>query len=452
MTDAPTTTGKGKKFFDRADQVSETGNWDFAIEMYLEGIRREPEELERGHKALRKAALNRKAQGGKPVGMLDAIKLRPTKDPVESLVNASHLLAKEPGNVTHMVAVMKAAQQAELPEVTRWIGEIILEAERQAKKPNKRVLVVAAESFGAIEEYSLATQAADMAAKIDPNDNKVAQMAKDFSTMATIKQGKYDKDGKFTESVKDMDKQLELSQRDQMVQSRDFIEQEIERARADYEDRPEKPGLVDGLVDALLKVEEEAYENQAIDVLKKAYADTKAYRFKSRMDDILIRQKRRRYNELRNEGRKEEATEQAKDLLAFELRVFADRAANYPTDLSIKFELGRRQLTAGQIDEAIASLQQAQRDPKRRIQALTYLGQAFSRKGWHREAVETYERALEHEPGEARAKDLHYYLGLELKEMDEIDKALDHFSEVAQLDYNYRDVRDQIEELRKKQG
>ena len=44
--------GKGQAFFDRADQVAETGNWDFAIEMYLQGIEREPDNIERGHEFL----------------------------------------------------------------------------------------------------------------------------------------------------------------------------------------------------------------------------------------------------------------------------------------------------------------------------------------------------------------------------------------------------------------
>ena len=54
-------TGKGKAFFDRGDQVAETGNWDFAIQMYLEGIRREPGNIARGHQPLRQVSLKRKA-------------------------------------------------------------------------------------------------------------------------------------------------------------------------------------------------------------------------------------------------------------------------------------------------------------------------------------------------------------------------------------------------------
>jgi len=106
------TKGKGKAFFDRADQVAETGNWDFAIEMYVEGIKREPDNLDRGHKPLREVSMKRVAQGGKKPGIMEALKHRPGKDPIVNMTNAEYLLAKEPGNVQHMVAVLKAAQAA----------------------------------------------------------------------------------------------------------------------------------------------------------------------------------------------------------------------------------------------------------------------------------------------------------------------------------------------------
>ena len=102
--------GKGKAFFDRADQVADTGNWDFAIEMYIEGLKREPGNLDRGHKPLRETAMKRKAQGGKGPGMMEGLKRRPGKDLTENVANAAYLLAKEPGSVAYMEQLMAAAQ------------------------------------------------------------------------------------------------------------------------------------------------------------------------------------------------------------------------------------------------------------------------------------------------------------------------------------------------------
>ena len=43
--DPSPSAGKGKAFFDRAEEVADTGSWDFAIELYLEGIQFQPQTI-----------------------------------------------------------------------------------------------------------------------------------------------------------------------------------------------------------------------------------------------------------------------------------------------------------------------------------------------------------------------------------------------------------------------
>jgi len=441
-------SGKGKAFFDRADQVAETGNWDFAIEMYLEGIRREPNNIERGHQPLREVSLKRKVQGGKPAGMMESLKRRPGKDPVENLANAEYLLAKDPGSRSHMIQVLKAAQALQEVELIAWIAKILLEAQRQGK-PHLGTLLLLTQSFHDIEEYASAIAACEMARQLAPKDPKLSESLNELSAKYTIKKGKYDQEGDFTRSVKDLETQKELIQKDAMVKGKDFLRRQIEIARESYLQTPDEPGKINALVDALLKTQDEGDENEAIDVLTKAHKELGAYQFKVRIGDIRIAQMTRRYRKLMEAGDKDAAMEQAKKQLAFELAEYADRAANYPTDLSVKFELGKRQFLAGKYDDAIGSLQQAQRDPRRHVLALNYLGQAFARKKWYREAAETYERALQAEMPEERKKDIYYNLGETYEKMGEPAKARDMFSELAQLDFNYRDVSDRLDRLRK---
>ena len=104
-----TIQGKARRFLTAAIRWAETGNWDFAIQMYLDGVRREPGNIERGHAPLRDVSLKRKMQGGKPAGFMEAMKHKGGKNPAETLANAEFLLAKDPGNVSHMVAVLKSA-------------------------------------------------------------------------------------------------------------------------------------------------------------------------------------------------------------------------------------------------------------------------------------------------------------------------------------------------------
>jgi tetratricopeptide (TPR) repeat protein len=451
-TQASPTPGKGKAFFDRADQVGETGNWDFATELYIEGIRREPGNLERGYKPLRDVSLKRKAKGGKGAGMFEQLKRRPSKDPTESLVNALHLLAKEPGSVAFMEQVLQAAVKLSLAEVVKWVCDVLLETQRQAGKPNKRVLHVITQAYHDIEEFTLAIQACEMGLKMSPDDARLQDTMRNLSAKETIKKGKYGQEGDFTKGVKDLDRQQELIQKDSLLQSNDFLVQQINKSRGEYEASPTVVGKVNAFVDALLKIEDEGYENEAVGVLEKAHKDMGAYQFKMRVGDVKIRQMTRRYRALVERGEKQAAAQHRLEQLKFELEEFTDRAANYPTDLAIKFELGRRQYLAGKLDDAISSLQQAQRDPRRHVHALSILGQAFAKKGWLREATETYERALQSEVPEERAKELRYFLGDVLEKMGEFTRAQEQFSRVAQLDYNYRDVRDRMDEIRKKIG
>ena len=57
---------RAKKVFERARAVAETGQYDYAIELFLQGLGYDPDDPD-VHKELRKISLTRKATGGKPL-------------------------------------------------------------------------------------------------------------------------------------------------------------------------------------------------------------------------------------------------------------------------------------------------------------------------------------------------------------------------------------------------
>ena len=67
---------KAMAFFDRAEEVAATDNFDYAIEMYLDGLATWPTALEEGHKPLRDIALRRQAAGVKKSGFGDKSKFK----------------------------------------------------------------------------------------------------------------------------------------------------------------------------------------------------------------------------------------------------------------------------------------------------------------------------------------------------------------------------------------
>lgn len=441
---------KASVFFDRADEVAGTGNWDFAIELYCEGLRLDPDEMQRGILKLRDVSLKRKMQGGKPAGMGDRRKHKPGKDPAGNLANAAYLLAKDPGSEALMEVFLKAAAALGNPEVIRWIGEIMLESQKHAKKANRRLCTVITDAMAGAKHYDLAIQACNLARSVAPDDPDLEARLSQLGAEYTLQKGKYGVEGDFTKGVKDLDGQKELIQKDMLVKDENYLKQQIAKTQQEYLDNPTVPGKINRYVDALLKFEDESYENQAVDVLRKAFQDTKAYQFKMRIGDVKIRQMSRRYRKRKDAGDTEGATQAAREQLAFEVEEYRERAGNYPTDLSLKYELGRRLFLAGRYDDAIGFLQQAQRDPRRFVAVMNYLGQAFMRKEWWQEAIDTFEKVLGGDITEDRSKDIRYNLGQCYEQLKKYEKAQEQFSHLAQIDFNYKDVRSRLETLRKR--
>src|SRR5277367_1915063 len=104
---------KGKAFFDRAKTVTVTGNYDYAIDMYIEGLNREPFNLEE-HKNLREVGFRRKVSGGKaPGGLLGVKTPYKGKTPKEAMLNGEYILAKDVGNIPAMLQIFRNAVAGE---------------------------------------------------------------------------------------------------------------------------------------------------------------------------------------------------------------------------------------------------------------------------------------------------------------------------------------------------
>lgn len=103
--------------------LAHAGNFDEAIETCLMAIEEAPGDLAL-HQALREIALQRKAAGGKPLGMLTRWRHRRQKDPLRELIVATRLLAFDPGNRGHLARVCAAAERLALADITSWLADI----------------------------------------------------------------------------------------------------------------------------------------------------------------------------------------------------------------------------------------------------------------------------------------------------------------------------------------
>jgi tetratricopeptide (TPR) repeat protein len=131
-----------------------------------------------------------------------------------------------------------------------------------------------------------------------------------------------------------------------------------------------------------------------------------------------------------------------KEINTRELELHRRKADRYPTEMAHRFELGVRLLRAGQTDEAIRELQAARSDPRHFWRSLLYLGYCFKNRNNWRLARRNFEEALQNLPPseEATRKEILFLLAQGAAEAGELAVAVDMGSELANLDFTYRDI------------
>jgi tetratricopeptide (TPR) repeat protein len=149
----------------------------------------------------------------------------------------------------------------------------------------------------------------------------------------------------------------------------------------------------------------------------------------------------------------EEAAELAKRMAAqgnqVELEIYAARSARDPNNLLLQFELGMRFKRAGKYREAIQAFQAAREDVRHRAETQLQLGESFQHIRQFKLALSSYEAAIEAaDTMQPEVKKLALYrAGVLSAEFKDVDRAEKYLTELAAIDFGYRDVADRLDKL-----
>lgn len=450
---------KASVFFQRAAKLARGNNFDYAIDMYLEGLRRAPDDVENGHKPLRQLALARQVKGGKKPSMMEKVKRLRAKEPLEKLINASYLFAKDPDNLSYAESILKAATEGGYNNTAFWIADQIFRANNSADKPSANTYILLKDAYSAIERWDRALAACQKAVQLKPNDGELADEAKQLSAQLTVSKGKYDQEGDFRKSVNDLEKQQKiLAEEGRVARSEQDRESEVEAARRKLKEEPDVPQRVFDLANALISIGENKYDKEAIELLNKYYKDKKDFSFKQKANEIKISNTKRKIRKVKeqlendpdNSKAKESLEKLRKYLKNVELEHYRRCVENYPTDVQYKYEYGVRLLEDGKYDDAIPLFQRAQKDPRTRIAAMSKMGLCFYRKEWYQDAIDIFNQAIESYEvnDDSTAKELRYNLARACEAEGRTEEALETYRKLAQLDFGYKDVRKRVDQLR----
>jgi len=456
-----TDLAKAKVFFEKARKVAETENYDYAIEMYLDGLRCAPEALQQGHLPLCELALQRKGKGGKKPTMVERVKHLRGKTPLEQMLNAEYLFARDPDHLPYAEAMLKAAVAGGYTKTAQWLANLIFQTNNVFEKPSVQTYILLKDCYLDLGQLDKALAACQRARKLKPDDADLAEECKNISAELTMSSGKYDGEGDFRQSIKDGEAQAKLYSQDRVVKTEDYRISAVEDARKKLAQNPNLPKNIFELAEALSDLQNDEAENQAIGLLENTYKTKNDFTFKRRAGLLRIKQFKRKIRQVQavlnaqpdNVQAKAIVEELTAQLSNFELQHYQLCVQNYPTDLQPKYEYGVRLLRNKQYNEAIPILQEAQKDPRRKIAALDKVGYCFFMKGWFTDAIDVFTQAIDFYviKDDNIAKELRYNLARAYEENGNTEKALEMYRKIAQLDFAYKDASQRVDKLRNKQ-
>ncbi len=455
---------KAAKWFERARELGDKRQFDYAVEYYVNGLEFWPDAVEEACKPLHGCAVARRQTGGKKPGLKDTMRRSMNdKNAKQALLNSLWLFGHDPDNMGFIGGVAKSACRLRAEDAGMWAAGVLLRAFDSSSKVNAKqfqTIVRLLEELGdraavrdeatfAANAFQTGVEALNLWRRRIPRDDSVEKAVKDLSTKLTILKGKYEKGESYRESIRDADEQVDLHDQQRSMQSDDRVDSLIAKADSAYRQSPDSAEALKHFVDLLCRRERDDEETRAIGILLSQYKLTENYRWKLLADDIRMKQLGRRTRELIKQGDQAAVKEQQITQLRFELGVFKERLERYPTDLRVRFEYGIRNFRAGRFDEAIPMFQSARADPRNRAACGMFLGRCFFHKNYHAQAVTALQDAIDdHEfPDDDLGKSMRYWLARAQEASGDSEGARKTYGSILQMDYNYGDVRVRLDQL-----
>jgi hypothetical protein len=451
---------KAERFFSVARNRHEVGSFDYAVNMWLQGLKFNPNNLDAVKGFFASASGHINATGAKaPAKDLDAAVSGRT--PVHKYLANLLGWGFDQLNAEKAAAAGVSAADLGLREVALYLVQNATKLALRAERPRKSSLVKLMEAAEKIDDFATALVAGDAAAKMDISDGKLAAHVKNLAAQSTMSKGNYDKTGEqggFRSNIRNMDQQRQLEEGDRITKSGSVLDRLVSDARKALEAAPgDRPSIVK-LGKALEERGTPADEEEAHALYLKTFAETQEFRFRAEAGKIRMKQGMRRLKQLDAQVKanpsdldaKQAFLEAEKAQTILETAEFESLVAAYPTNLEMKYQLGLRYLAAGRQTDAIGQLQQAKNDGKLKHKVNLKLGLAFIAIDWVDEAVETLRGGVAEypDPNDDTGMDLRYeltkalfkkaQLSRDLASAEEADKLA---SAIAMQNIAYKDIR-----------
>ena len=286
----------------------------------------------------------------------------------------------------------------------------------------------------------------ESALKVDPRDQESLKARKDLAAEGALRSTGIDKAGSSRDLIKDKEQQRQLERQERLQLSAEEIEAELTEIEGKLQEKPDDRKLLrrgsklremaKDLAGALDLAEQLQRLDPADGEIQELVGDLRI-----RLQEQMV-QKAERSGDAAAAGRARTALAQ---LRVGEARRRVDRN---PSDLAARFDLGNGLLATGEVDAAIAELQQAVKDPRKKTESQFALGRAFQQKNLPELALGQFDKAMQSAGSGLLAKEALYEMGAICAAMGKREDALRHYTRILEQDIGFRDVATKVAELK----
>ncbi len=445
-----------RTLYTKAQEAVQRENADYAIDLYQQVLVKEPGFYE-GRKALRAEQFKKAgAKGGFFKKMLSGAGSSPQvakaqviirSNPAGAMAIGEQILTTDPNSSAGHKIIVDAAKALELPRTA------LLSYDTLVKNSPKDVnlAIEFAHACGEAGEPKKGERLLIELQRDNPTNGELNQALKDMSARTTLTEGGYNAleggKGSYRDILKNKSEAVLLEQEKRTVKNEDVNDKLIREYETRLQSEPNNLKLIRSLAE--IYTEKKQYD-KAFELydrvknsemgndpsLEQAIARTRVRQFDFQIEQV-------------NPFAPDHAQQVEKlktDRLNFQVEDCQKRVEKYPTDLTIRFEMGVLYFQIGKISEAITEFQKAQQNPNKKLAALGYLARCYAQKKMYDFAVRAFQNAIKEKlVFDEEKKEFVYNLAGVLETMGKKDEAIEQLKLIYDVDSSYKAVGARVE-------
>lgn len=433
-----------------------TSNPSYSLEIYAAVLKLSPGCLEL-RKKLRMLQLRMAQNSTKGLsGLLGKVTAAPfmlrgknDKDPAQTLSKAEDLIERSVGNALAHQMLADAARNLGMKQ-TAVFG---LETIRQINPKDLKNLKQLGDAYLEVGDTEKTIAIGNEIQKINPNDGDAEDLMKRASVAVAMNKGKWEESEDFRNQLKDEAEAQSLEQASKTVNNSKGLEELIRQAYAKWEEEPDnlnhyrqlsdyyhRYGDLENAIAWIQEARKQESGKADVSLEEKERNLTLEY-----FDDVIDQWEKQYHQNPNDSGIKSSWEEAINNRKLYQKSQLESLVQRYPNDFGYRYELGVLLFEEEDYETCLAHFQLAQKNAKVRLDAILYLGRAYSRKNFHDLAIEQFNLLkTEIQIMDERKKEAIYELGCCYESMNKGEEAMEEFKLVYSSDISFRDVADKI--------